>query len=82
MVLALGGELEVTSTRGVRRVPADEFFTGTWTTVLEPDELLTAIVVPDAPAAEVRPSRRSRAVTATSRSPVRSRSSSSMPTIA
>lgn len=46
VVLALGGELEVASTRGVRRVPADEFFTGMWTTVLEPDELLTAIVVP------------------------------------
>lgn len=45
-VLALDAELEVTSPRGVRTVPAAEFFTGTWTTVLEPDELLTAIVVP------------------------------------
>jgi aerobic carbon-monoxide dehydrogenase medium subunit len=45
-VLALAGVLEVTSARGVRRVPADQFFTGTWTTVLEPDELLTAILVP------------------------------------
>lgn len=45
-VLALGAELEVTGSRGVRTVPAAEFFTGTWTTVLEPDELLTAIVVP------------------------------------
>jgi carbon-monoxide dehydrogenase medium subunit len=45
-VLALEGELEITSTRGVRRVRAEEFFTGTWTTVLEPDELLSAIVLP------------------------------------
>ena len=45
-VLALGGALEVTSTSGTRLVAADEFFTGTWTTVLESEELLTAIVVP------------------------------------
>ena len=45
-VLALGAELEVTSARGVRRVAARDFFTGTWTTVLEPDELLRAILVP------------------------------------
>jgi carbon-monoxide dehydrogenase medium subunit len=45
-VLALDAELEVTSTRGTRRVPAADFFTGTWTTVLESDELLSAIVVP------------------------------------
>jgi carbon-monoxide dehydrogenase medium subunit len=45
-VLALGGELEVTSNRGIRQVPADEFFTGMWSTILEPDELLSAIVLP------------------------------------
>jgi carbon-monoxide dehydrogenase medium subunit len=45
-VLALDGELEVTSARGARLVRGDEFFTGTWTTVLEADELLTAIVLP------------------------------------
>jgi aerobic carbon-monoxide dehydrogenase medium subunit len=45
-VLALEAELEVASTRGTRMVPAHEFFTGTWTTVLEADEMLTAIVVP------------------------------------
>lgn len=44
--LALGARLEVTSARGVRTVPAEEFFTGTWTTVLESDELLSAILVP------------------------------------
>ncbi len=46
VVLALDAELEVTNSRGVRRVPAAEFFTGTWTTVLEPEDLLTAILVP------------------------------------
>jgi carbon-monoxide dehydrogenase medium subunit len=55
-VLALGGELEVTSARGVRRVAADRFFTGTWMTVLEPDELLSAIVLP------VRDGRRGEAI--------------------
>jgi carbon-monoxide dehydrogenase medium subunit len=45
-VLALGGALEITSTSGTRLVAADEFFTGTWTTALESEELLTAIVVP------------------------------------
>jgi carbon-monoxide dehydrogenase medium subunit len=46
VALALGAALEVTSTGGTRLVAADEFFTGTWTTVLESEELLTAIVVP------------------------------------
>jgi carbon-monoxide dehydrogenase medium subunit len=46
VVLALGAELEVTNRGGVRRVPAGDFFTGTWTTVLEPDDLLSAILVP------------------------------------
>jgi carbon-monoxide dehydrogenase medium subunit len=45
-VLALGAELEVASARGVRRVAARDFFTGTWTTVLESEELLRAILVP------------------------------------
>jgi carbon-monoxide dehydrogenase medium subunit len=46
VVLALGAELEVTNRTGIRRVPAAEFFTGTWTTALEPDDLLSAILVP------------------------------------
>jgi aerobic carbon-monoxide dehydrogenase medium subunit len=45
-VLALGAALEVTSASGRWLVAADEFFTGTWTTVLESEQLLTAIVVP------------------------------------
>jgi aerobic carbon-monoxide dehydrogenase medium subunit len=43
---ALDAELEVTSRRGTRRVPAADFFVGTWMTVVEPDELLSAVVVP------------------------------------
>ena len=46
VVLALDAELEVTNRSGIRRVPAAEFFTGTWTTALEPDDLLSAILVP------------------------------------
>jgi carbon-monoxide dehydrogenase medium subunit len=46
VALALDADFEVTSPRGTRRVPAREFFTGTWMTVVEPDELLTAVVVP------------------------------------
>jgi carbon-monoxide dehydrogenase medium subunit len=45
-VLALDAELEITSTRGARLVHATDFFTGMWTTALEPDELLSAIVIP------------------------------------
>ncbi len=46
VVLALDAELEITTTNGARRVPAGDFFTGTWTTSLAPDELLSAIHVP------------------------------------
>jgi carbon-monoxide dehydrogenase medium subunit len=43
---ALGAEFELTGRDGVRRVPASEFFLGTWTTCIEPDELLTAVRFP------------------------------------
>jgi len=46
VALALDAELEVATTSGARRVPARDFFVGTWTTCLEPDELLTAIHFP------------------------------------
>lgn len=46
-LMALGAEIEIASTGGHRRlVPIAEFFTGFRTTVLEPHELVTAIVVP------------------------------------
>ena len=44
--LALGAEFIVTSARGKRRIPAEEFFLGTMATALEPTELLTEIWFP------------------------------------
>jgi aerobic carbon-monoxide dehydrogenase medium subunit len=40
VVLALDAEAEVTSVRGTRAIPAEELFTGVWSTALEPDEVL------------------------------------------
>jgi CO/xanthine dehydrogenase FAD-binding subunit len=40
-----GAEVECASVRGVRTVPLDEFVTGVKRNVLEPDELITAVVV-------------------------------------
>jgi carbon-monoxide dehydrogenase medium subunit len=45
-LVALGGSIEITGPSGARTVPADEFFTGPFTSVLEPGELLTAVRVP------------------------------------
>lgn len=46
VMLALGAELVATSASGERRIPIGDFFRGTFTTVLEPDELVTEIRVP------------------------------------
>jgi len=46
VALALDAELEVAGASGSRRVPATEFFTGTWTTAVEPDEILAAVHFP------------------------------------
>ena len=46
VVLALDAEIEAASVRGTRRIPAADFFLGVWSTALEPDELLTRILVP------------------------------------
>lgn len=48
--VALGAEIEIRSVRGMRRVPADEFYLGPYLTVLEPDEMVTGIFYPDWPA--------------------------------
>lgn len=45
-VVALDADLTLRSTRGERRVKAADFFTGLFSTVLEPDEILTAIEMP------------------------------------
>ncbi|MGE5194205.1 MAG: FAD binding domain-containing protein [Deltaproteobacteria bacterium] len=43
--LALDAELELVSTRGRRRIPYCQFLTGYRRTLLEPDELLTSVVI-------------------------------------
>jgi CO/xanthine dehydrogenase FAD-binding subunit len=47
-LLATPAVVEVASTRGTRTVPVREFFVGPKRSVLEPDELITAVVVPAA----------------------------------
>lgn len=44
-VLALGARLVAEGPGGLRRIPADAFFTGLFATALAPDEILTAIEV-------------------------------------
>lgn len=46
VAIALDAELEVLSPTGRRTVPATELFTGTWSTTLADDELLTGVVFP------------------------------------
>jgi CO/xanthine dehydrogenase FAD-binding subunit len=45
-LLACDAEVELTSKRGVRRVPVTEFFHGPGRTAVEDDELITAVLVP------------------------------------
>jgi len=46
VALALDAVIEATSAGGTREIPASQFFAGTWTTALRPDELLTAVSFP------------------------------------
>ncbi|HLZ59838.1 MAG TPA: xanthine dehydrogenase family protein subunit M [Ktedonosporobacter sp.] len=46
IVLALKGEMVVQGSKGKRTVKADDFFLGTFTTALEPDEILVEIRLP------------------------------------
>ena len=47
VAVALGGEIELAGRGGRRRrIAADDFFVGTWTTAAEPDELLVAARFP------------------------------------
>ncbi|MBF6450561.1 xanthine dehydrogenase family protein subunit M [Nocardia elegans] len=46
VALTLDAEIEALSRRGRRTLAAADFFTGMWTTALEPDELVTAITFP------------------------------------
>jgi CO/xanthine dehydrogenase FAD-binding subunit len=47
-LVAVDAVVEVASVRGVRTVPAREFFLGPKRSALEPDELITAVLVPAA----------------------------------
>ena len=46
VVLALDAELEAMSSKGRRKIPAAEFFTGHWSTAMEGDEVLTGVWFP------------------------------------
>ena len=46
VALALDAELEVAGPNGTRRVPAADFFLGTWTTSIGEDEILSAVHFP------------------------------------
>lgn len=48
-MLALGAELTATGAKGQRTIAIDKFFTGLFSTVLTPDEILTEIRVPVPP---------------------------------
>ena len=45
----LEAEVELSAADGVRRLPVTEFLTGNRTTALEPDEIVTAVLVPKLP---------------------------------
>jgi carbon-monoxide dehydrogenase medium subunit len=49
VLVALRGYVRVVSSRGEREIPLTEFFHGYYETSLEPDEVLTELVVPDLP---------------------------------
>jgi carbon-monoxide dehydrogenase medium subunit len=53
LAVALGATIELQSSRGVRMVPAREFYLGPYTTVRADDEVLLAIHYPDWPAGTV-----------------------------
>jgi 2-furoyl-CoA dehydrogenase FAD binding subunit len=46
VILALEGEISLSSTRGQRRVSAADFFTGLMSTARDEDELIEAVIVP------------------------------------
>jgi carbon-monoxide dehydrogenase medium subunit len=47
VLLAAGGELEVASSGGTRTIPIAELFQGPFTTSMQPNEIATAVRVPD-----------------------------------
>jgi CO/xanthine dehydrogenase FAD-binding subunit len=61
-IVALDATLVASSKRGTRQIPASSFFVDVFTTVLEPDELLTEIRIPLADQSRVRSAFREYAV--------------------
>lgn len=51
--IALGARVEVRSVRGTREIAAADLYLGPYSTALDPDELITAIVYPEWPAGTV-----------------------------
>jgi carbon-monoxide dehydrogenase medium subunit len=49
-LIALDAQIVARSARGQRTIPVDRFFTGYFETVLEPDEMVTEILLPPQPA--------------------------------
>ncbi len=49
-VIAMDGKISTRSRRGERTIPADEFFSGYFETVLEPDEIIVELLIPEQPA--------------------------------
>lgn len=49
-MLALGSTVVATGPKGTRTIPLSSFFTGLFTTVLNPDEILTELRIPTPPA--------------------------------
>jgi carbon-monoxide dehydrogenase medium subunit len=49
VLAALDGVVEARGVQGTRLIAADDFFAGSFTTSLEPDELLTAVRIPRLP---------------------------------
>src|SRR5262249_6383117 len=45
-LLAMGGEVDIASARGKRKVKADAFFKGLFETALRPNEIVTAVRIP------------------------------------
>jgi aerobic carbon-monoxide dehydrogenase medium subunit len=48
-MLALGAEVVATGPKGARTIPIGQFFTGIFSTALQPDEILTEIRIPTPP---------------------------------
>jgi carbon-monoxide dehydrogenase medium subunit len=47
VLLAVGADVEAAGPHGTRTIPIEEFFRGPFTTALQPDELVTAVLVRD-----------------------------------